>query len=130
MRNYTKIDSRTSAAVISCGERDASEQNEIDRANDDGWRFDDHLELRRQAEGMVHYLLLQSKKEALLVEMAWTAIGVRHDFADKQLFDQIAQMAGCVVYQMDRADHGRTRHMLFLGKNGDLERADYLESLP
>ena len=130
MKNYVKRHSHASAVVIDRGERDASEPKEIDRANDDGWRFDDHLELRRQAEGMVHYLLLQSKMEALLVETAWTSIGVRHDFADKQLFNQVAQMAGCVVYQMDRADHGRTSHMLFLGKNEDLERADYLESLP
>jgi len=92
MRRFTERDSRPPATLIDRVQEDVS--HGMDRANDDGWRFDDKLELRREAEGMVHYLLVQSRKPALMVDTSWTLIGMRHEFQDRQLYEQVPRWQG------------------------------------
>jgi len=82
------------------------------------------------AEGMVHYLMVQSKKPAIMIDTAWTEAGVPHTFAKKQSFLDATQNSACVVHQMTCPDQGGTRHLLFIGKSGTLQDSDYLQCLP
>ena len=102
----------------------------LDDAENEGLKFDEHKELDDEAEGMIHYLMVQSKKPAIMVDTGWTEVGESYSFAKKQSFVDATQNSPCVVHEMTCPDQGGTRHLLFIGKSADLADADYLECLP
>ena len=102
----------------------------LDDAESEGLRFGEHEELRHDAEGIIHYLMVQSKKPAIMVDTGWTEMGQSYTFDKKQSLVAAAQSSSCVVHQMTCDDQGGTRHLLFIGKSADLKDSDYLECLP
>lgn len=83
----------------------------------------------REAEGMAHYLLTQSKKPAIMVLSHWTPLNESYNFPSKAIFAEAAQKEGCVVHQMTCPDQGGTRHMLFIGKSSSVKESDYLSCI-
>jgi len=101
---------------------DVREQSEstIDAANrrqqesDDSWRNDDDGEIRRGAEAMLHYLLVQSKNAALLIAHQWLPDMVSPEFQHENIFRDVAERGGCVLHKQSRPENGGMRHMLFM----------------
>jgi hypothetical protein len=85
---------------------------------------------QRDAEGMVHYLLVQSKKPCLMVDSNWTLAGEPHKFPNEAAFTDAAKKKGCVVRILTCPDQGGTRHMMFIGKSAGLTEAEYRECVP
>jgi hypothetical protein len=94
------------------------------------WRFDGAAERIRQAEGMVHYLLVQSHLPALLLDDYWTDQPGAAVFENETIFREVAAKSGCVIEQISRPVGGGMRHMLFLGRNTTVIEPDYMASIP
>ena len=92
--------------------------------------FDENLEVRREAERMLHYLLVQSDKVALLIECKWLPDMVTCNFVHEHLFREVAERGGCVIHKLSVPEDGGVRHMLFLGRDAESSDGEYLKCVP
>jgi hypothetical protein len=99
------------------------------QAPNDDWRFDVTLEFRREAEGMIHYLLTQSSLPALLIHSEWMPVGEPFDFPNESFYRELASPSGCVVHKTSYPDEGGIRHLLFLGRNAETTEEQYMTSV-
>lgn len=97
---------------------------------DESWQLDENLQIRREAEGMLHYLLVQSDKVALLIESQWLPNMVRCAFVHETLFREVAEKGGCVIHTQSIPEDGGIRHMLFLGRDLETSDGEYLKCVP